>query len=47
VALDVAAGTYAVAARDVDRHAALAVTPYLAWIAFATALNAGIVAKNR
>ena len=47
VALDVAAGAYALSSRRVDRRASLAVVPYLGWLAFATALNAGIVAGNQ
>lgn len=47
VALDAAAGKYAEAAAKVDRTAALAVVPYLAWLGYATYLNGGIVAKNR
>ncbi|CAN5764105.1 tryptophan-rich sensory protein [soil metagenome] len=47
VALDVAAGAYAAAAAKVDRQAAAVFAPYLAWIAFATALNGAIVVKNR
>ena len=46
-ALDATAGAYAVAAAAVDPAAAKVVTPYLGWIAFATALNGAIVAKNR
>ncbi len=46
-ALDVAAGTYAASAAKLDRGAAIAVAPYLGWIAFATALNTAIVVKNR
>lgn len=46
VALDAAAGKYAEAAAKVDRTAALAVVPYLAWLGYATYLNGGIVAKN-
>jgi tryptophan-rich sensory protein len=45
-ALDVAAGAYAVAAAKVDKQAALVVAPYLAWLGFASTLNASIVAKN-
>jgi translocator protein len=46
-ALDVAAGAYAAAAAKVDKQAALVVTPYLAWLGFASTLNASIVVKNR
>ena len=44
--LDASVVTYALLARKVDKGASLAVLPYLAWISFATYLNAGIVAKN-
>lgn len=47
VVLDAAASGYAAAARDVDRRAAVIVVPYLAWLGFATLLNASIVARNR
>lgn len=47
VALDVAASGYAVSARAVDRPAAIIAFPYLAWLGFATLLNATIAAKNR
>ena len=46
-ALDAAAAAYAASARKVDGQAAIVVSPYLAWIGFATLLNASIVAKNR
>lgn len=42
-----AVAAYARAARRVDRAAAWLVAPYLAWTAFATWLNAGIVLRNR
>lgn len=45
-ALDAAATAYAAAAAEVDRTAALVVAPYLAWLGFATYLNAEIVARN-
>lgn len=47
VGLDAAAAAYAAAARKVDARAAAVVSPYLAWLGFATLLNASIVAKNR
>ncbi len=47
VALDAAASAYAAQAAQVDRQAALVVTPYLGWLGFATALNGSIFAKNR
>jgi benzodiazapine receptor len=34
-------------ARAVDRAAAAAIAPYVAWTAFATALNSSIAARNR
>ena len=46
MALDVAAGKYAVGAAKVDRTAAMLVAPYLAWLGLATALNAAIVARS-
>lgn len=46
VALDAAAGAYAVTAAKIDRPAMVAVIPYLAWLSFATYLNGAIVAKN-
>ncbi|HEY0190010.1 MAG TPA: TspO/MBR family protein [Kofleriaceae bacterium] len=46
VALDAAAAKYAEAAARVDRTAALAVAPYLAWLGYATYLNGGIVKEN-
>lgn len=45
-ALDAAAAAYAAAAAKVDKQAALVVAPYLAWLGFASTLNASIVAKN-
>jgi tryptophan-rich sensory protein len=42
-----ATAAYALAARRVDRPAAAMVAPYVAWTAFALALNAGIVRRNR
>ena len=38
---------YMLVARRVDRRAAWLMAPYLAWVAFAGALNAGIVRRNR
>jgi translocator protein len=46
VALDATAGAYAATAGKVDRIAALAFAPYLAWLGFATYLNGAIVARN-
>lgn len=46
VALDAAAGACAATALRVDRPAALALAPYLAWLGFATYLNGAIVARN-
>jgi len=46
IALDATASAYVAAAAKVDPRAAAAVGPYLAWLAFATALNGAIVAKN-
>lgn len=46
IALDAAATAYAAAAAQVDKRAAAVVSPYLAWLAFATTLNGSIVAKN-
>jgi benzodiazapine receptor len=46
IALDAAATAYAAAAAKVDRTAAALVAPYLAWLGFATHLNASIVARN-
>jgi tryptophan-rich sensory protein len=46
VALDATAGAYVMTARGVDRTAALAFAPYLAWLGFATYLNGAIVALN-
>lgn len=46
VALDATATAYAAAAGKVDKRAAAVVTPYLAWLAFATTLNGSIVAKS-
>jgi tryptophan-rich sensory protein len=37
---------YTAAARKVDRPAAWLMSPYLAWVAFATLLNAEIVRLN-
>lgn len=45
-ALDIAAIAYALAAAKVDPRAMHVIVPYLAWIAYATALNASIVARN-
>jgi tryptophan-rich sensory protein len=42
-----AVAAYTAAARRVDRPAAWMMAPYLGWIGFATALNAGIVVLNR
>ncbi len=42
-----ALGAYALEAKKVAPVAALLVTPYLAWLAFAGTLNASIVAKNQ
>ena len=38
---------FAAYARKVDRPAALMTVPYLGWLGFAAALNAGIVARQR
>ena len=46
VALDAAAGAFAVQAAAVDKRATAAFVPYLAWIGFASVLNGSIVAKN-
>jgi translocator protein len=46
VALDAAASAYTAVASQVDRQAAATFVPYLAWLGFATALNAKIVTKN-
>lgn len=46
VALDAAAVAYVAAAAKVDKQAAAIVSPYLAWLAFATTLNASIAAKT-
>jgi tryptophan-rich sensory protein len=46
MALDVAAGKYAAEAAKVDRAAAMLVAPYLAWLGYATALNAATVVKS-
>jgi translocator protein len=46
LALDVAVAVTAVTFRRVDRLAATLLLPYLGWIAFATALNAGVAALN-
>ena len=45
-ALDATAMRFATVARRVEPAAAKAFVPYLAWLAFATALNTAIVAKN-
>jgi tryptophan-rich sensory protein len=45
--LDVAAVATAILFGRVDRLAALCLVPYLAWIAFATYLTAGILVLNR
>lgn len=46
-ALDAAATAYVVVAAKVDKRAAQILAPYLAWLGFATVLNASIVVKNR
>jgi benzodiazapine receptor len=46
VLLDVAVAVLVVRAWRVDRVAAVLLAPYLAWILFATALNAGVAALN-
>lgn len=46
IVLDAVVVAYIVLAKKVDKRAALIVVPYLCWIAFATYLNAGIVAMN-
>ena len=45
-ALDATALRFAAVARRVEPAAAKVFVPYLAWLAFATALNTAIVAKN-
>ncbi len=40
-------GAYTAVARKVDRKAAWMMAPYLAWLSFATLLNAEIVRRNR
>ena len=47
VALDAALAAYVHRAAKVDRPAALLAAPYLAWLGFATYLNAEIVRLNR
>ncbi|HET7435554.1 MAG TPA: TspO/MBR family protein [Thermoanaerobaculia bacterium] len=44
--MDVASALYVVTAGKVDRPAAWLMSPYLAWVAFATVLNAAIVGMN-
>ena len=46
VALGAGVTAYANEARKVDRAAAWMMAPYLAWLGFAGALNAGIIARN-
>jgi benzodiazapine receptor len=46
VALLIAIGATVVSASRVDRAAAWLLTPYLAWVAYATTINAGVVAMN-
>lgn len=46
IALDAAATAYTGAAAKVDKRAAAVVSPYLAWLAFATTLNGSIAAKT-
>jgi benzodiazapine receptor len=46
IALDAAATAYVAAAAKVDKRAAAVVSPYLAWLAFATTLNGSIAAKS-
>jgi translocator protein len=46
VGLGAALVGYTHAARKVDRPAAWMMAPYLGWVAYATYLNAGIVARN-
>lgn len=45
-ALDLAAGAFVAQASKVDKRAAIALAPYLAWLSFASVLNGSIVAKN-
>lgn len=40
-------GAYAITAAKIDRPAAALVVPYLGWLSFAAAMNAGVIAKNR
>lgn len=46
IALDATAAACTVAAAGVDKRAAVAFTPYLGWLGFATVLNATIVSRN-
>jgi len=46
VALLIAIGATILVASRVDRGAAWLLTPYLAWVAYATTINAGVVAMN-
>jgi translocator protein len=46
VALLIAIGATILFASRVDRGAAWLLTPYLAWVAYATTINAGVVAMN-
>jgi tryptophan-rich sensory protein len=46
VALLIAIGATMLSASRVDRGAAWLLTPYLAWVAYATTINAGVVAMN-
>lgn len=46
VALLIAIGAAIVSAARVDRLAAWLLAPYLAWVTYATTLNAGVVAMN-
>lgn len=46
LALDAAATAYTAAAAKVDKRAAAIVSPYLAWLAFATTLNGAIARKT-
>ncbi|HEU4579811.1 MAG TPA: TspO/MBR family protein [Polyangiaceae bacterium] len=41
-----ALGSYLLQARKVDRAAAALVVPYLAWVSFASLLNAEVIRKN-
>lgn len=47
VALTATLAAYAVSARRVDRRAGWLAVPYVGWSAFAVALNAAIVRRNR